>query len=269
MRKQSILVLFCLMGLSLQAQKFDRVSGYLGKRFVIGAGFDFSLSNEPQKQGDGLGESQFPITLNKAYSVQAEYVLGSFFSLGAMGGISSTSMEMGTRRYDGGVHWTDANGEHDLRSVSGTPGISEQFFGLYAKWFLKGKGGLAPIGVYFSCGAMMHRYSFDFSNVRFHTYSEIGFGDHANYTYMFQKPKGTAQYPSVFISMGKAIPFGDRILADFAIKTGYLHSDDSWLESSSTYSGETTLHEYVGEDLRERVRRVYYLSYSVKLSLLL
>lgn len=247
------------------AQQKERVSGYLGKRLVIGIGGDISLSKHPQKQSDVAMTSLDGVSFNKAYNAHIEFATSNYFCIGTRVGTLSTSVGFPYGMSSGDVVWSDAYGTHNLKSIQGTPKIKDLYFGIYGKSFLKKKGALAPIGPYFSFGMNFHNYSVDYSNLSFFAESQSIWGESQSNVFRYQDGSGKIHYNEIFIEFGRAIPFNNRLMIDFSIKSGFLLNNSN----ESSKNGRSTLEKYLNEETKVRLRGLYYINYSLKLVLLL
>lgn len=264
MKRIISLAFFFCTALGLSAQSGGRVSGYLGKRIVLGVGADVSISNDPQKQSFHSTEGEF--TLNRAFLGSLNYAIKNHITLGIRVGMQSTSSNLYEGIYANGVHWSDDEGNHRLNRVLGTPGIKDVYYGLNIKRFFLNKGGLAPVGLYFGLGFNIHNYQFDFSSLRYDVLTEDPWGETEETVLLYKTPTGTARFPEIYVELGRAIPLGERLLLDFSFKSGLLFNKYS---DRPNINKAVTAEEFTTFEIKRRLRDLYIINCSVKLSVLL
>lgn len=265
MRALFILLVFCLSLSETLAQKKERVSGYLGKRLVIGLGAEVSLSKQPQKQSNSTYRYYDASGFNRGFYVHADYVLGNYFSMGLRGGTLSTSVALPFNHFTDDLSWKDSFGTQELTSIHGTPGIRDLSIGFYAKHFFKKSAGLAPFGTYFTWGLNIHRYRLDFSTIRFHTQGRNAWNEPVNNVYKYDKSIGNLNFKEIFIELGKARPLNDFVMIDFSIKSGFL----IYGMNLPSVNGKNAVERYVDNLTLLRLRRLCYINYSLKFQLML
>jgi hypothetical protein len=234
----------------------------------IGGGFTLSPSYEPQKAVGPEVQSQHKLGFNRMFYLDANYTATSLLAIGAHIGSSRTSMVLDDDRALNGVNWGAQynwdDHEHELRFIAGSPDIRDRYYGVYIKRFLYSKGALAPVGTYFKAGLTSHNYTIDFSNVRYISYSHLGFDEYDQLQHKHKDSIGTASYTEISMAFGKSIPVVNRVLLDIAMEGG-LHaalfkpSADNWRNPT----------ELTYDLLRERLARAHYLKFSFGLNFLL
>ncbi|HCS20056.1 MAG TPA: hypothetical protein DIW47_05755 [Bacteroidetes bacterium] len=262
---KNVILFFVFFSCSLvQGQNKEKVSGFLGKRIAIGVGADVSLSFQPQKQGMANASPEKP-TFNRIFYAQLEYAVSNYACIGFRGGTSTTSLYLDDYGYSGGVNWKTKFMEYEFAYAKSTPKLTDRFFAVYGKWFFKSRGALAPVGHYFSGGLAVHNYQLDYSNVIIYGawYRSSGERELTEFKYK-NGVITTAIFPEIFISLGKSIPIGNRLCLDYGLKSGLLLVKTASIEAKN--SGNINLEKFVMYETKQRLRGMYFLNYSIKLS---
>lgn len=261
---------------SASAQEYEKVSGYLGKRLLIGFDFKAGPSNEVQTQLDVNSKGTSGLSLNTFLQAKIEYAIGSYKALGVSYTTHSTSAIINEDEYVNGITWGDNVGnssgpwdfEHRITGITGTPLISDQAIGLYYRKFLVLHGAMAPTGTYFQIGAKVHNYTIDFSNVRYHTTSYAGLDKYETLTFGHKQKIAKVQYGELDFAIGKRVPITKRILIDYSVGGGILTSalGEDVIKSDYRWDSPTEIGVI---ETRERLARSHFFKSSIGLSFLL
>lgn len=274
------LLLFVLLGVFATesfGQGYKRVSGYLGRRWAVGFGASVSLSRHPQRvltdsiaDGDPTQVLNQPLnasipylSLNRSFQGHIEFAAGQQLLLGLRGGYAKTSAALSQGTYED-FAWADSSTslvQYFLSYVSGSPDIVDTYYGVYAKWYRKKKGGIAPVGTYIGGGLNRHSYTIDYTGVRF--YNSM----HKEYTYSRQKEKRS--YTEAFVELGKAIPWGKRFVTDFSVKGGFLLNGGYASIIKGPDHTNDNLDTYVDHQIKARLRGACFLNYSIRFFVLI
>jgi hypothetical protein len=209
---------------NLHAQNYDRTSGFLGRRIMVGGGGATSLSGEPQRAISEDKVSEFAqITLNTMWHVETQLVISSQAVVSVLVGTQNTSLAIndGLNRLGWGKQYNHNNFEHTLFLITGSPGIKDQYIGLGLKQYSPYWGSLAPIGAYWKVGVNFHKVSVDFSQMRYHTSSNVGFGVYENLVHRHEFAAGVLYSTELLGSFGKTRPLTERLILDVHADAGY------------------------------------------------
>ena len=101
-----IFALTLFLFLSSYGQEYDKVSGYLGKRLLIGVDYKLGPSFEVQEQLDeNSNASSSKLRLNKFLQAKIEYTTNTFSSIGISYTEHTTSAFISDDDYLNGVSW--------------------------------------------------------------------------------------------------------------------------------------------------------------------
>lgn len=259
---RGFLFTFLLFGItvSVQAQQKERVSGYLGNRFVLGVGTEVSLSRHPQRSYKAAYEDG--VTLNKTFLTYVDYAIKRNKTIGFRAGITRTSaglVEDNFLKYDhshGGFDFT-------VGSVQGSPAIRDFSYGITYKIFKERKGAMAPVGPYFSIGVNRHDYKVDYSNVSYVMYDFAYNTGNESLIIKSDNPIHKFSFYELFFEMGKAKPVRDKLVLDYSMKIGMIHSfeEEEYEPSNLEFSANNAV--------IDRLRGLCYVNFSLKFGFLL
>ncbi len=275
MRVQLATLLILLVSL-VYAQKYEKISGYLGHRFLIGVDFKAGPSNEAQQALGKNSQGQYGFSLNTFLQAKIEYALGTFKTIGLSYTTHTTSAIINDDDYLNGVTWGknvgNSSGPYDFENriiaITGSPQISDRAYGIYYRKFLAFRGAMAPIGTYVHIGAKVHNYTIDFSNVRYHSNSYAGFDKYETRTFAHSQKVAKAMYGELDFGLGKRMPITKRLLIDYSVGGGILTSALGEKTIKSDYRWDSPTEIGVIET-RERLAKAHYFKTSIGLSLLL
>jgi len=266
MKKSLILLFLIIQAISLEAQSYRRVSGFQGAKWSLGFGVSTSPSYEPQKM---LSEDfqLKKVRLNVKFTAFTEYTVGNYTNIGLRVGISSTSAYLQVPEGNE-ISWQDDLGPHYLRDIVGTPGINDQYFGLYLKHFIRNRGALAPIGLFFGGGINVHKFDYDYSLVRLHAgrVSNYDFRNGEIDIFSYANPNGSAIYPEIFIEAGKVYPLGNHALFELSCKGAFLFTGMGDFNNSGIPTEPLTPETMAKKQIRNRLIYMNVLNYSIKVS---
>lgn len=211
----------------------EKVSGFLGKRLVVGANGYFSLSSHPQKADDE--ESLF--TLNKSFHISAQYTLSNSKSLGFSIGNSQTSSLMSEEDLGSEIRYSPIIGndgkEYYFDGITGRPAIKDRTLCMEYRGFLKKKGAVSPFGAYFSMGLNFHNYTIDANAITIIA-NEESFGYSGSQTELVvNNPISKKTIPEFYLGYGIARPIWNSVFLDVGVKSGLLLT--SWYSIADTY----------------------------------
>ena len=265
--RRGMIFFVCLMIVSgLQAQRYNKVSGYLGKRLAVGINLGISPSRQPQKATTESTQEFNQFTVNRFLSTHLDYATGTYTMLGVSAGFQSTSSRVVDEAYNS-LYWGEQYNwdsyEHRLIGITGSPDIKDLNFGFYLKRFLSQKGAIAPIGSYFKFGAVAHNYSIDLSRVTLISLSQTGFGNEDVLEHKLDPTAAKVSTLEFFGTIGIARPLHDRVLLDLSMGGGYMKPfiDDN------TEGHVVSL--YVLDQISTRLRRQHIVRFNFGLSFLL
>lgn len=268
--------LFVLLFVSAYAQEYDKISGYLGKRLLIGVDFKVGPSNETQTQLDANSSSTYGFSLNTFLQGKIEYAVRTYETVGISYTTHSTSSVINDDDYLNGITWGKQVGtssgpydqEHRVIAITGSPLIQDRAIGLYYRRFLQRRGAMAPTGTYVQLGAKVHNYTIDFSNVRYHSNSYVGFGRYETKVFGHTQKVAKSTYGEVEFAVGKRVPITRRVLIDYSLGGGILTSALGEEVIKSNYRWDSPTEIGVIET-RERLAKAHYFKASLGLSFLL
>ncbi|MBI1307402.1 MAG: hypothetical protein GC181_12430 [Bacteroidetes bacterium] len=259
------------------AQKYERVSGYLGKKFLIGGGWFLSPSTQPQtaQESDHVTDYDDPSkTLNVMPHFHIEYTLGTYYSIGVAAGKQRTSSRLYIDDLNG-YYWGESFGngqhEHSLMVITGSPDIHDLWYGIYLKRYLANWGALAPVGAYFKIGINIHNYDIDFRKIRYVTNSYAGFGKYETRYFKHSFDNGTVSIPEIEYCFGKSRPLTRRLIFDYSLGGGFLLTSNSNLNGQTNVGsgdGNEAAQAVIGE-IKDRLRNGQLLKFSFTLSYLI
>lgn len=265
MKRVSMLLVLILFGVGLYGQQYRRVSGYLGKRLAIGVGMNISPSTTTQRKTDSEKENN--LSLNKAFQATVEYAFTNSMSWGLKGEWIRTSADFDDHYYQGGVHWQDDFRLQTLKYIDGRPDITSTGLGLYVKFFRTSRGAMAPIGTYISFGIEAKYIVSDLSGMVFTTDTKIGYSTHRKMEFELDDPVFKDINPLLYVSIGKALPVGNWVLLDYQVNCGILlngYDPDVFIAGK-----HVKLDTYAQQEIKGRMRHLYFMNFSLKLNLML
>ncbi len=273
MKKIVIVVLTLGIGFSANAQYYNKVSGFLGKRFSIGGGITLSPSNQPQKVVEAGIDPKYDFSLNRSVHADLQYVIGTYNALTFTIGSMTTSANIDIDRYySNDITWggrTNGTPANELLLYTGSPKIQDLFYGLHFKRFLFGKGAIAPVGTYAQIGFNIHNYKIDYSQLRMVVSSSDDFGNRSSIEHKMEFNEAQTSKVEILAAVGKSRPITDKLLIDYCMSAGLhgpFYNDDN--VSQSDYLKNPAAAEAVKQTL-VRTRQLHYLKLSITLTGLL
>ncbi len=192
----------------------EKVSGYLGKRLIVGMNGYFSLSNKPQKW-----DSDKYITLNKSFHLSTQYTLTNRVSSGLAFGMSQTSVDISLASEDYHlVELPETRFPYEYWSMGGRPLIRDRVISLEIRRFRQRKGAVSPFGSYLSTGLNFHNVNIDLSKVQFRTHKNGYIAEEIP----IEDPQITKTLAEFHVGFGVAKPIWNGIFLDLGIKSGFI-----------------------------------------------
>lgn len=211
----------------------EKVSGYLGKRLVVGANGYFGVSSHPQRADDE--EKSF--TLNKSFHVSAQYTLSNSKSLGFSFGNSHTSSLMSEYDFGSEVSYNPIMGKdgkaYYFEDIKGRPNIKDKTICVEYRGFVEDKGAVSPFGAYFAMGLNFHNYEIDASDIIIFAEEDNDVYTNTTTELVVNNPISKKTVPELYLGYGIARPVWNSIFLDVGIKSGLLLT--SWYTSSDSY----------------------------------
>ncbi len=236
------LCIWCMWSAVAQAQMVEvkeKVSGFLGKRLVVGANGYFSISSHPQVADDY--ESLF--SLNKSFQISAQYTISNSKSLGFSIGTSHTSSLLSEYDFNSDVDYkpilaTDGK-EYYFEDIKGQPDIKDRSICIEYRGFLKKKGAVSPFGAYIAMGLNFHNYEIDASDISIIADRDIDYYTTERKELIVNNPMSKKTVPEFYLGYGIARPIWNSVFLDVGIKSGLLLTSWYTIDGYDTAFDET------------------------------
>jgi hypothetical protein len=244
--------------ISLDKTTKEKVSGYLGKKNIVQVRGIFSTSDQPQKSYEEKRKfGLFGLTINKEYGVNIDRVLSNKHSLGIIIGTSSTSMKF---KMPKGL--VEMQGSW-LNSINSTPTINDKYFGAKFKLYNRKKGGLSPIGRYWTINANIHNYVIDMKMLEFMVFREGQLGEEF---VPFKLVSGVHKYTLMEfgVSVGMNRVIAKRLILDYGAQSSFVQVNnliDSFNLESDT--NPLTVEDFVRSSILKRISRFNLLKFYI------
>lgn len=199
-----LLISLCLAQIAV-AQKLP--SGYMGQVNYVYMGFEGGISSAPNRVMMLIDKDW---EFFSDFKLVAGHVFSDKFSLEATYTRFTTSSNLQGYLGDFGynVYLPNRTTLDRIYSITGTPKITGNMFGLNAKFYLQSSGALSPLGFYFATGL-----SRGFYKVR---YDSVVFRESDKSIFAYQETRNhTGQGFRFSTAIGMTRAIGDRILVDF------------------------------------------------------